>query len=247
MSVKESEEFWSRFDASSGLHPANLYRYNLISNAIHKWPGSKNQIIDLGCGNGFLLQYLRHLKIGTKLIGVDGSSVIINKNRQTIPSVEFYQADLQGEIKCLTDLQADIVICSEVIEHMPSYENVFVVAKRCLRDGGLFVLTTQGGKRRRHDIHLLGHLRHYEMEALLSELCEAGFEIFNHQKSGWPALTIQKIAASIFMEKVGRELASEKAPSFLFKAACFLIGCALRVSSKNMGPQLLIAARKARK
>lgn len=233
-----------RFDTSSRLHPANLYRYQLISGIIQKWQGPKARIIDLGCGNGSLLKHLKQRGIGRTLIGVDGSQEVIKKNTKAMPFASFFFADLQACEKLPFKCKADIVVCSEVIEHIPHYQAVFQLAWSCLDVGGLFILTTQGGKRRRHDIFLLGHLRHYKIEDLAAEVAENGFKILQKQKMGWPALTIQKAAASFFMNKVKNELASGREPSRLFQLACWIIGCALKVSSKKHGPQLLVISRK---
>ncbi len=242
--VQESEEFWDRFTASASLHPANLYRYTLISNLISGWPGSRSYIVDLGCGNGVLLKHLHERQLGQKLMGVDGSMAIIERNRRNLSFAEFFQADLQIPDSFPLRGKADVVVCSEVIEHMPVYQPVFKIAHDCLKSGGIFILTTQGGRRRRHDIKLLGHLRHYDIDQLAGEVSAAGFDIIHKQEAGWPALTAQKIAASLFMGRVEQELASKKEPSALFKLASKVIGLGLRFSSKKRGPQLLIAARK---
>jgi 2-polyprenyl-3-methyl-5-hydroxy-6-metoxy-1,4-benzoquinol methylase len=242
--VHESEEFWERFTASASLHPANLYRYTLISDLIKRWPEKKDYIVDLGCGNGALISHLKDLNLGKNLVGFDGSAAITEINKKKLPFADFSQADLQVEKNFPLSNIADIVVCSEVVEHMPDYLPTFKIAHKSLKDNGLFILTTQGGKRRRHDIHLLGHLRHYVIEDLAREVEAAGFEIIHRQKAGWPALTAQKIVASLFMGQVEQQLASTKEPSSLFKLACKIIGIGLSCSSKRFGPQLVIAARK---
>ena len=242
--VQESEEFWDRFTASASIHPANLYRYTLISDLIQAWDGPKDRVVDLGCGNGALLDHLRRRGIGRNLIGFDGSMAITQRNKKRLPFAEFGQADLQIPDNFPLQGIADVVICSEVVEHMPIYAPVFQIAFDSLRSGGLFILTTQGGKRRRHDVQLLGHLRHYCIKSLSDEVASAGFHVTKRQQAGWPALTVQKIAASLFIGRVEQELASTKEPSALFKFACKVIGISLKLSSKRFGPQLVIAAQK---
>ncbi len=242
--VQESEEFWDRFTASASLHPANLYRYTLISDMIAQLEGPKDSIMDLGCGNGVLLAHLRDRGLGRELMGFDGSSAIIERNRQRMTFAKFAQADLQAPERFPRQAPADVVVCSEVVEHMPDYLPTFRIAYACLRPGGHFILTTQGGKRRRHDVELLGHLRHYDINELAREVGEAGFQIIRQQQAGWPALTLQKVAASMFMGRVSKELASHDEPSLLFRTACKVVGVGLKLSSKSHGPQLVILARK---
>lgn len=242
--VQESEDFWDRFTATAAIHPANLYRYTLISDLIASLPEPKNCIVDLGCGNGALLEHLHGRAIGKKLIGFDGSIAIVRNNRSRLPFAEFDQADLQIAERFPLAGTADVVTCSEVVEHMPDYFPAFQIAYNCLQPGGHFILTTQGGKRRQHDVELLGHLRHYQIDSLADEVTTAGFEVVHKQQAGWPALTLQKIAATMFMNRVSRELASHDEPSALFRLACKLVGLGLKVSSRRFGPQLVIAARK---
>ncbi len=242
--VQESEDFWDRFTASAEMHPANLYRYSLISNMIAALPGHERAIVDLGCGNGFLLKHVHERGLGRRLMGFDGSAAIVQRNRVRQAFAQFDQADLQFADKFPQIEPVDVVICSEVIEHMPSYAPVFRIAMGCLKPGGHFILTTQGGKRRRHDVALLGHLRHYAIDALADEVASAGFSVVRTQKAGWPALTLQKVAASMFLGRVSQELASTAEPSALFRLACRLVGIGLLLSSKSHGPQLVILARK---
>jgi hypothetical protein len=140
-------------------------------------------------------------------------------------------------------IEADIVICTEVIEHMPHYTPAFTASRSLLKAGkGILILTTQGGPRRRHDIELIGHLRHYETGALVKEVEQHGFTCIHRQNAGWPFLDLQKVLASMLMGRVVDEINSTKGPSLLFKAGCEFIGMGLKVSSKSSGPQIVIAA-----
>jgi SAM-dependent methyltransferase len=242
--VLEAEEFWNSFTASAQIHPANLYRYQLIGKVIRNFNFPADSIIDLGCGNGALLAHLKSYHLGTRLIGVDGSLSIIEKNREQWKFAEFYQADLQKTESFPLKDAVDLVICSEVIEHMPDYQPTFEIAYNQLKPGKFFILTTQGEKLRRHDIHLLGHIRHYDIDILSREVASFGFQIKHQQQVGWPILNLQKIAASLFMNQVAKELASSREPTFLFKTACKIVEFGLKASSKRRGPQLIVVAQK---
>jgi hypothetical protein len=161
-----------------------------------------------------------------------------------MPQHEFYHLDLQHENIAEWTEVADVVVCTEVIEHMEVYKPLLVSAAKALRPEGLFVLTTQGGKRRRHDIELLGHVRHYDMDQLQRDVEETGLKVETKAKCGFPVMNLQKIAASIFMGCVQKELASMLEPTFLFRVAYKIVGWGLKFSSTHFGPQLVIAGRK---
>jgi predicted TPR repeat methyltransferase len=241
-SVREADEFWERFEGQFRHHPANLYRYDLVAKLIKSLPHRKDTIVDVGCGNGTLLSFLKARKIGTRHLGFDGSARAIESNRKRLPDIEFGQWDLQDATQA-PKLEADIVICTEVIEHMPHYTPAFTASRSLLQPGkGVLILTTQGGPRRRHDIELIGHLRHYETGALVREVEQHGFECIHRQNAGWPFLDLQKILASMLMGRVVDEINSTKGPSLFFKTGCEFIGLGLKISSKSRGPQIVIAA-----
>jgi len=241
-SVTEADEFWERFEGQFKHHPANLYRYDLVAKLIQSLPHRKDTIVDVGCGNGTLLAYLKGLGIGKRHFGFDGSSRVVESNRRIHSDIEFGQWDLQ-DVSQTPAIEADIVICTEVIEHMPVYTPAFTASRSLLKAGqGILILTTQGGPRRRHDIELIGHLRHYETETLAREVESHGFQCIHRQSAGWPFLDIQKILASIFMGRVVNEINSSEGPSLLFKVGCAVIGAGLKFSSLVRGPQIVIAA-----
>ncbi len=237
--------FWERFGTSANQHPANLYRYDLIKEALARSAHESDCLIDLGCGNGALIQYLERDHTFARYIGFDTSGEVIRLCQKLMPRHEFHHADLQQqEFIDRWAGTAGVVVCTEVIEHMELYKPLLASAARILKPGGLFILTTQGGKRRRHDVELLGHVRHYDLEALARDVEEAGLKIETKMKCGFPVLDLQKIAASLFIGQVRKELASPQEPSPLFRLACKIVGWGLKVSSRQAGPQLVIGARK---
>ena len=242
--VPYSDEFWRKFEKSASRHPANLYRYDQILSALRAWRGPTGHIVDLGCGNGALLRDLQRQPGLERLVGIDASQEIIVRNRARRDGIEYFQGDLQNLQRPDLSRWADVVICSEVIEHMPEPDPVFPVAWDVLKPGGMFLLSTQSGKRRRHDIELLGHLRHFQLSELVTKVCAAGFTVTRAWACGWPVLDLQKIAASAMLGQVTRELASEKEPSILFRVACGLVGAGLRFSSRTKGPQIFVVAQK---
>jgi SAM-dependent methyltransferase len=242
--VEYSDEFWRKFERNAAKHPANLYRYDQITSQITAEILELGCIVDVGCGNGSLLKRLRGFYPQIRLVGIDSSLDIINRNLREHSGIEFMQGDLQAFSNPSLQAAADVVVCSEVIEHMPLPYPTFDTAFALLRSRGIFVLTTQGGKRRKHDIELLGHLQHFCLSDLQDRIRKAGFVVDRAWACGWPVLDAQKIAASAFLGKVSQELASDKDPSFVFNLACVCVGWALKFSSQSKGPQLFVVAHK---
>lgn len=95
-------------------------------------------ILDVGCGNGYIASQLA--AIGHNVIGIDASEDGIAIARKAHPNVRFEVHSAYGLGDIVVDV--DLVMSSEVIEHLyrPKLflENVFKV----LRPGGYVILTT---------------------------------------------------------------------------------------------------------
>ncbi len=92
------------------------------------------QVIDLSAGSG----YIAHLfeEVGTEVQLFD---LFPEQNKFAKATCRFI--DLQKSFP-LPDATADLVICSETIEHLPNQHFLFVETARILKPGGISILTT---------------------------------------------------------------------------------------------------------
>lgn len=100
----------------------------------HKTSLKGKQVIDLSAGSG----YIAHLfeEAGAELQLFD---LFPEQNKFAKATCQFI--DLQKTFP-LADATADLVICSETIEHLPNQHHLFVETARILKPGGIFILTT---------------------------------------------------------------------------------------------------------
>ena len=161
--VKEIEQFsllsnkwWDKSGPFSALHKLSNARIEFIKNNAsriisHKKLGAKFldgiECIDIGCGGGILSERLSRL--GARVTGIDASESSINVAKE-----HSYKSRLEIDYKCLTTSELlrskkdkflnkfDIVIASEVIEHVNERKIFLSDISKLSRSGGLIVFTT---------------------------------------------------------------------------------------------------------
>ena len=151
-----SNRWWDKSGPFSALHKMSNARIEFIKNNANRIVNNEKtetkfldglECLDIGCGGGILSERLSRL--GAKVTGIDASESSINVAKQ-----HSIKSRLEINYRCITttDLlknekekflnKFDIVIASEVIEHV-NERKVFLsdISKLC-RSGGLVVFTT---------------------------------------------------------------------------------------------------------
>tara|TARA_B000000557_G_C20765069_1_gene439086 strand:- start:403 stop:1098 length:696 start_codon:yes stop_codon:yes gene_type:complete len=102
---------------------------------------------DIGCGNGRHLKSLSSKLHTCNLIGVDHSCEEISKlNSEFTNNICKNQNSykfVEGDIRDLNidSSSQDLVICSEVLEHVPNFEKVLQECKRILKPNGVLLIS----------------------------------------------------------------------------------------------------------
>ena len=151
-----SNRWWDKSGPFSALHKMSNARIEFIKNNANRIVNNEKtetkfldglDCLDIGCGGGILSERLSRL--GARVTGIDASESSINVAKQ-----HSIKSRLEINYRCITttDLlknekekflnKFDIVIASEVIEHV-NERKVFLsdISKLC-RSGGLVVFTT---------------------------------------------------------------------------------------------------------
>src|ERR1700761_8207063 len=116
-----------------------FYLLDALSFMLHK---ERNRfILDLGCGNGYLVNYL--IKQGYNAYGTDASEKGITIARQTNPE-RFFVQDLSSDAlpEQLQSIPFDTIISTEVIEHLYNPEAFISFCRQQLKQGGELIITT---------------------------------------------------------------------------------------------------------
>jgi len=106
-----------------------------------KYVEDGNSVLDVGCGNGRLLEILAEKKI--KYVGVDLSAGLINICQQKYPNYKFAVSDILnlGE---LPEYDFDFVFCVAVLHHLPGEDSRLTALRQLknkIKTDGKIILT----------------------------------------------------------------------------------------------------------
>jgi SAM-dependent methyltransferase len=135
---------------------------------------SIQDIIEHGCGTGFVLAELKRLFPRARVVGADlfAEGLVLARRRFAGPLV---QTDiLQSGYRAAFDL----VGLFDVLEHLDNDLQVLNVIREQLRPGGCLLMTVPAHMALWSEYDVAsGHRRRYARNELLSRLTEAGFEV----------------------------------------------------------------------
>ena len=122
-----SKELLSYYENEAEEVPifGSLREISLAENIIRALPFANakgGKIIDIGCGEGYLLYKIHEKYPQAELYGLDLSQGRITKTKEHVPVSNL----LRGDVLSLPfpDNSFDIVVCSELLEHMDAYKKV---------------------------------------------------------------------------------------------------------------------------
>ena len=143
-------------------------------------------ICDLGCGNGHISGRLAAL--GFEVTGVDASKSGIQLARRTYPQANFIEALIDRDLD-IDHKDFDLVISSDVIEHLYRPSDLLEAAQSLLKPGGQILIGTPyhgylknlviaaAGKMDAHfsALHDGGHIKFFSVKTLSDLMRSHGF------------------------------------------------------------------------
>ena len=166
-------------------------------------------ILDLGCGNGYLVNYL--ISQGFNAYGTDASEQGIEMARR-INANRFFVQDLSTDAlpQELQSLDFDTIISTEVIEHLYDPAAFIRFCKKTLNNRGEIIISTPYhgylknlliGIFNKWDRHFSptwqgGHIKFWSKDTLSKLLMDAGFDIVAFEGCGripyfWKSMIIK--------------------------------------------------------
>ena len=121
----------------------DLKRLDFIQNNLNKLGNRKLRVLDVGCGNGNISRYIGSK--GHEVLGIDISEATINKaiSLTNMPNVRFKNIAAEELIAAAEIF--DLVICSEVIEHLDTPSAVVQALSVLINKNGILIVTVPNG------------------------------------------------------------------------------------------------------
>jgi methionine biosynthesis protein MetW len=118
---KDYNEYWS----SRGFHEPSLGKAKIMS----KYIDSNSTILDIGCGDGTVLDFLSQNNKPIRIIGIDISQRAVDYVKKK--GFEAYKIDVLSDDfpKFLKNKTFDYIIMTEVLEHVQDPEKIILAIK----------------------------------------------------------------------------------------------------------------------
>jgi len=203
-------------------------------------------LLDLGCGNGQLLVEVQPRFPGIRLAGIDLSAPQIDANRARSPGVGWYVCDLQAQYSVPGEIHGnfDVVVASEIIEHLTVPESFLHNARLLARPGsGRLILSTQSGPLRETE-RRVGHHRHYQSADIEALLRRTGWSPVRIWNCGFPFHDLSKWWANRHPEASLERFGGQSYGPY-DNLVCLALRSAFLLNSRRRGAQLFAVARRS--
>lgn len=189
-------------------------------------------VLDVGCGAGSLLAELKSEFPHIKPMGVDVSSSAIELARRRVPDADFRVLDIA---QSSLDTKFDLVVCSEVLEHIPddiaAMTNLSKMTKKYL------LVSTPQGRMRRFEKEI-GHVRNYAPGDLVRKFEITGLKAMSVVEWGFP------FYSPLYRDLL--EITNSKGTTGEFgsvrKAISTLVYCLFMLNSHKRGDEIFVLA-----
>lgn len=190
------DENWKRYASAASANPAQQMRYSLVAELLKKGVGgAKARVLDIGSGQGDLLQKLSTEIPAAELVGFEMSSSGVEISKRKVPTARFQIVDLFTPPKAAVEFNgwANQAICSEVLEHVDSPEDFLKAARVFLADDCQLVVTVPSGPMSAFDRHI-GHRQHFTRRKITTMLKATGFRVERVYLAGFPFFNLYRLS-----------------------------------------------------
>lgn len=245
------EMHWENLHSATNYEPARKWRRGLIIKSLCL--RGNERILDLGAGKGDLIRDLERIssnfEFGATEFSETGLNMIKSANSELISAkvnleigIDSAQRDL-----LMSGGNWDIVVCSEVLEHLDSTSRALSTIRELSDPNTQIVITVPAGPMAAVD-KAFGHRRHYSKRELREMLEFEGFKVQRLECLGFPFFNLYRIGLLIRGKRILNSIQkmSQSNPGVISKLLLNIFSWLFRLNFKkgNLGWQLIAVCRK---
>lgn len=236
------DRIWSQMSDFIRYNPGARHRRRHVFQLLERCPFAS--LLDVGCGNGELLRLIDARWPGRRLAGAELSSAVLSQNQRALPSMSFFLANVEQDT---LPTGYDVVLATEVIEHLDDPAGAVGRLAAAVRPGGHLVITCPTGKVWPTEKHF-GHVRHPTPADLAQWGQDAGLQVVELRVWGFPLYVLTKWAANVNPEAALQAFAGERryGPVHIAVSTTLWLANFLNVRSSPRGVQLFALFGKPR-
>jgi SAM-dependent methyltransferase len=205
------DRHWDRYAESAELNPAQRMRHDFIARMLcADAPNEVIHILDIGSGQGDLLQKLEPLLPQASLLGVELSESGVTIAQRKVPRATFIAADIFQPPPALDDFKswATHAVCSEVLEHVDDPVAFLMLARKYLAPGARLIVTVPGGPMSAFDRHV-GHRQHFDRLKIRAMLEQAGYSVERIYLTGFPFFNLYRLLVIARGKRLAQDVESQ--------------------------------------
>ncbi|HEY6787812.1 MAG TPA: class I SAM-dependent methyltransferase [Trebonia sp.] len=197
MTTASLRSFYERSEVPLSSGPDRARRQAQMLQEVLRGAPSPASVVDIGCGDGMATDLAARANPGHRFVGLDWSADALRQAQAR--GLTLVRASVESAGLPIASASADVVIMSELIEHLVDPDSVLEEAWRVLKPGGTLLLSTPNlaawynrgllvlgiqplftevslrGVYGRPGSVVAGHLRLFTSRALLGLLAARGF------------------------------------------------------------------------
>lgn len=178
-SQNDYENKWSLWDDMRTYGAASRHVRRLIFNLIR---GIKfTSVLDVSCGVGTLLIEIREKFGSVQLAGTEYADSGLDVTRQRLPEASLHTLDLSQQH---LPKQFDLVICADVLEHIP--DDLAAMQHLHAMTGNFLLIVVPLGPLFEAERVRVGHVHGYSRKEFDAKLRKSGFDIVKAIQWGFP-------------------------------------------------------------
>jgi 2-polyprenyl-3-methyl-5-hydroxy-6-metoxy-1,4-benzoquinol methylase len=162
-------------------------RWSVIKPLVESLGKTDLSIIDVGCGRGVFSNLISEYG---NVVGTEPAFSVVEYGKSLYPELELYAFSLEDYVFEFPDKKYDLVLCTEVLEHVLDKVGFINKLKGLVKDGGHIILTTPRKEKQEEWVNRFGNPKQpieewISTDDLIKMIDDAGLKRIDYKTASW--------------------------------------------------------------